>query len=561
MQEVTGTYTQFKQALDIELAKTAEGFVRIGYLLKVARDTEVLRESGYTSVAEFAKAEYDLSKDIVSRYIHINDKYSKGGYSEELENQYKGFGYSKLAEMLTLPDEIADALDPKMTRQQIQEVKKEVKQEQETTPLEVMTEGQRNGQQSLDNDLQIFLHQYGYENREKYIELAKAAGPEEIMDAVAPSGVEMLVVRIQGRGRLMLSIKGKDNDLELLDVRDASKNGKYTWQQLKEEIAKVYKEGTEKSWEEIYEEEFKKDEGGKQDDKERTNSGNNQSGVNKENVNTKDDTKDDTKTEKKSEQTKQDAGQISGRGGVEEPQIVKVNAVTEELKDYLFEEWFKCVSKEKIESACKMMAHMMFQDLINVTPKKAFLLVQTSQVSTEEIVENGQVYTKVSTIDCVGEFSSQDFQKRFNREYLEPYKKRMQELEEKKEEKQEVAPVQQEEQIQRQKHIDDVEYKEYAPDNDGYKTVALRVLPGEDVYCIVDYIEKEGRKNIEKERVEHGIVDHITIGSTMVPQIEVCNDENTWTTYDQAKDWGEIIFKTQEAAEKKLKEQQADEKC
>ena len=39
-------YAEYKQELDTELKKTAEGFVRIGYLLKVARDTRILAESG-----------------------------------------------------------------------------------------------------------------------------------------------------------------------------------------------------------------------------------------------------------------------------------------------------------------------------------------------------------------------------------------------------------------------------------------------------------------------------------------------------------------------------------
>lgn len=40
-------------------------------------------------IAEFAKAEYGLSKDIVSRYIAINDRYSEGGYSDRLQDKYE----------------------------------------------------------------------------------------------------------------------------------------------------------------------------------------------------------------------------------------------------------------------------------------------------------------------------------------------------------------------------------------------------------------------------------------------------------------------------------------
>ena len=70
------SYKEYKAELDGVLQRTAEGFVQIGYLLKVARDTNILEESGYKSVAEFAEAEYNLNKTQVSRFISINDKFS-----------------------------------------------------------------------------------------------------------------------------------------------------------------------------------------------------------------------------------------------------------------------------------------------------------------------------------------------------------------------------------------------------------------------------------------------------------------------------------------------------
>ena len=95
-------YKEYKASLDFEIKANAEGFVRIGYLLKVARDTNILEESGYKSVAEFAQAEYGLTKDVVSRFIAINDRYSIDGYSEKLLEKYEGYGVAKLQEMLTL---------------------------------------------------------------------------------------------------------------------------------------------------------------------------------------------------------------------------------------------------------------------------------------------------------------------------------------------------------------------------------------------------------------------------------------------------------------------------
>ncbi|MDO5575323.1 MAG: hypothetical protein Q4G60_15240, partial [bacterium] len=95
-------YSQFKEAVDTELQKSAESFVRIGYLLKVARDTDILKESGYETVNDFAKAEYGIERTQVSRFININDRFSENGFSDRLLPEYQGMGYAKLALMLTL---------------------------------------------------------------------------------------------------------------------------------------------------------------------------------------------------------------------------------------------------------------------------------------------------------------------------------------------------------------------------------------------------------------------------------------------------------------------------
>ena len=107
LMEYTKTYQEYKKELDAVLTRTAEDFVQIGYLLKVARDTNVLAESGYATVTDFAKAEYGIDKTQVSRFISINDRFSEDGYSDHLLPSYKGFGYAKLTLMLQIPDEIS----------------------------------------------------------------------------------------------------------------------------------------------------------------------------------------------------------------------------------------------------------------------------------------------------------------------------------------------------------------------------------------------------------------------------------------------------------------------
>ena len=105
-------YEEYKKAMNTVLNRTVEDFVMTGYLLKQGRDTDILKNSGYNNVNEFAWAEYKLEATQVSRYIRINDRFSEGGYSPRLQENYKGFGYAKLALMLTLPESVAEELTP-----------------------------------------------------------------------------------------------------------------------------------------------------------------------------------------------------------------------------------------------------------------------------------------------------------------------------------------------------------------------------------------------------------------------------------------------------------------
>lgn len=218
-------YEQFKQALDTELANQAAGFVRTGYLLKKARDTDILASSGYSTVAEFAKAEYGLSKDIVSRYIAINDRYSEGGYSDRLQDKYEGYGVAKLQDMLTLPIEVVDLISPEMTRKEIAEVKAEVREEEAISPVEVAIEGE--DVQQADMDLsQKAIYQYAKDNPEifkKLLKWKKDGDSEELESILAPSGIAVLASRPQGIGKVFTSFKGEGQPVDILAVRSNEK--------------------------------------------------------------------------------------------------------------------------------------------------------------------------------------------------------------------------------------------------------------------------------------------------------------------------------------------------
>ncbi len=231
--EIKG-FQAFQEAMDHEIKEASEGFVRIGYLLKVARDTEILRESGYKTVTEFASARYGLTADIVSRYIAINDRFSESGYSDRLADRYQAYGMTKLAEMLTLPDEVITAIPTTATRQEIREIKAEITEEMKRTDLEVILEEPKVELATLAQEV---MYQYFDKAPERYPQAFTAVyqpdAEEALLETLAPTGIGMTMVRVEGRGKLMLSIEEKE--ITITNVRTQLRT-QYTPEEMVREI-------------------------------------------------------------------------------------------------------------------------------------------------------------------------------------------------------------------------------------------------------------------------------------------------------------------------------------
>lgn len=263
MEQVIGyrSYQEYKQELDTELKKTAEGFVRIGYLLKVARDTSILAESQYDNVVDFARAEYGLDKTQVSRFMNINDKFSEGGYAPELKAEYQGFGYAKLSIMLLLPEDVNNVLTPDYSKAEIQQIKDEVDEEKKTTDIEVLLEEKDSVQQSFDTNLEKAVYQLGKDAPEVYKRLWESAvkngeSGKRFIENLIPDEKAMYIVRIPGAGRCMLSMKAEEDTVKLINIRDSSANETYTKQELEDALKKMLPDTDtwKNAWESLYSE-------------------------------------------------------------------------------------------------------------------------------------------------------------------------------------------------------------------------------------------------------------------------------------------------------------------
>ena len=257
----TKTFNEWQQELDTELVKSAESFVKIGYLLKVARDTDILANTGYANVVEFAKARYGLDKTQVSRFIHINDRFSEDGNSAELQDRYKGMGYAKLTIMLQLPDEINEEISADFSKSEIEDIKKEIDEENKISDIEVWMEGTQEDAEKY-NELGQVMYQLLHDMPELFIKIAQSSiETEELMNVLAPSGEMIYSVRIPGTGRLMLSIKVNTGRITITNVRSMEKT-EWNIEDLADFVVDIISradtEDPVKAWTSIYKEEYPK---------------------------------------------------------------------------------------------------------------------------------------------------------------------------------------------------------------------------------------------------------------------------------------------------------------
>lgn len=233
MNEVTvenvKTLEDLKSQLNIELNKAAISFVRIGYLLKTARDTDILKDTEYNDVNEFAAKEFGLDKSQVSRFMRINDRFSISGYSKQLKVEYEGYGSAKLSLMLTLPDEINEELSPEYSKSDIQAIKEEYEEEQKITPLEHMAEDTSD---VPDDFIAAVVKQLNDEHPEpselmhESMEMADKFGlevdEEDTKEYYMPDGDKTYIINVPGQGRFM--IKCTDDRIVITSMATGEKS-------------------------------------------------------------------------------------------------------------------------------------------------------------------------------------------------------------------------------------------------------------------------------------------------------------------------------------------------
>lgn len=224
-------YISIKEDIKRRLNHLAESFVAIGYRLKQIRDTEAYRQDGYNTIYEFAEKELGLTKSPTSRFMAINDKYSVGGNSLELREEFIGLGKSRLSEMLTMDPEDYVLITAQTSIKDIREIKRMEKAAGEN---EVLTKFQ-----------EVLRKEYASKDRRKeLIEIANAKCIDDIKAAVIPEGH-----RLMKKG--VLVIKFED---EKITVRTMGVSGvqELTWSEILSEYDQAFDLGAADPWKATY---------------------------------------------------------------------------------------------------------------------------------------------------------------------------------------------------------------------------------------------------------------------------------------------------------------------
>lgn len=159
MQLSMDDYIQSKNEIKQELGGIVKSFVRIGWQLTRINKSEAYKHDGYSTIAEFAKAEYGMNPSGVSRFMNVYERYSLPGDTPELQEQYKDFKFAQLTEMLQLPEEDRQIFRAEDKREDIRELK-DFNKENENNPMNLLDwKSAQSTEDKLKATIQEFFHE------------------------------------------------------------------------------------------------------------------------------------------------------------------------------------------------------------------------------------------------------------------------------------------------------------------------------------------------------------------------------------------------------------------
>lgn len=240
-------YIQCKTEIKENLTGIVKGFVKIGWQLTRISASKAYTMDGYNSITEFAKAEYDMNPDGVSRFMKVYERYSTPGDTPELQEQYKDFKFAQLSEMLQLSSEDQQMITADTKRDDIRELKK-FNKENEHNPEQLFA--WKNGQENkiFDTIFEFFKSSRELLNTLFGSDAYKTGSLEQMVEVVNPSGS-----RSYRKGTVFLMMYGPEKGIMIKQIPQGTEN--MPWSEFFNIVQDLFgeKAAGAKTWEAYFE--------------------------------------------------------------------------------------------------------------------------------------------------------------------------------------------------------------------------------------------------------------------------------------------------------------------
>lgn len=122
-----------ESSIKTKLGSIVENFLLVGKELDEIDWVSAYQLRGYKSIREYASDTFGISESFASRVLNVYRKYTEPGKELKLKEQYKGFNFSQLVELLNVPEEEHQIIRPELTKEDIRDFKR-FEKENENNP-------------------------------------------------------------------------------------------------------------------------------------------------------------------------------------------------------------------------------------------------------------------------------------------------------------------------------------------------------------------------------------------------------------------------------------------
>lgn len=177
-------YIQSKNDIKNNLGGIVKSFVRIGWQLTRIDRSGAYKNDGYSSIAEFAAAEYGMNRTGVSRFMNVYETYSADGDTPELKEQYREFKFSQLTELLQVQEADRQMFTPEVKREDIREFQR-FEKENEADPARLLD---WKDAKSPEEKLKATIQEFCRENKDILNAVySSITEPKDLAEMISPS--------------------------------------------------------------------------------------------------------------------------------------------------------------------------------------------------------------------------------------------------------------------------------------------------------------------------------------------------------------------------------------